>query len=418
MTKTAVAFAALISLLLVSWASLRYRTLSRIYLYAFIPLYLLLAHHLPLLGTEWIGTVNLSEQVKLFGELAWCYLLVIFIVGKYLRHETLSFPRGFAPPILLYSLYLFWQAVRAISGDLQGTILDSRQALSCLPAAFLALYLIRNEDDLGWMVRAFSYVLSAASLYGFLEIFVQMQPAYALPQSEGKDLQLLYSSFFPSSSSLGWFSVTVLALVLPQRWAFRQCEWQYGVTVFLSIFWILASGPTAVLGLLLIFGSNVLGPHARLQLSAVLLSCTVFAFGLLTFITPEAVTSYFPQAGALQNLPGFSRPSLSSGLAVEVTGLTLFGWLLAQSFTNMSALSKRPQPNFIRYSAAGLQSALMVNVLYLPTNLLQNFPVGLYFWFLIGCVIALAKMKSLNAVLPFPPRSHPQAVGHRPRYAV
>ena len=125
--------------------------------------------------------------MTLIKEFAWLYVIGSFLLGRYLRRETISFPRGLATPILVFCAYLLLQVVRGAQAvGMHGELVLIRENLLYIPAAFVALYLVQDVDDVARLAKAYCYCMLAASLYGLVQIVAEVQGLDLLRPEHGR----------------------------------------------------------------------------------------------------------------------------------------------------------------------------------------------------------------------------------------
>jgi O-antigen ligase len=298
-----------------------------------------------------------------------------------------------------------------------------------VPAVFFAQYVIRNKSDIFKLVRYFSYVMIVAAVYGLIQMGLRMPTTYSILSPANTTVKFLYSSFFPDYNMLGWFSAVTFGLVFPFRRFYGSDRLLTRAALIFSVFWLVAAQSRtaiislgAVLFVLFVFGR--LKPGRLLIIAAI-------AVGVLFLFWSGILLHHRLRGGVLGDLrftqawPVLwavykSRPFFGYGFGVfgfaalregiDIIGLRgragvgvdnfyltlllntgLFGLLLfaALVFTVLNRLRAivklgrdRPTTDFL----IGIFLGIVVCLVYgIPTNLLEGFPVGVYFWFLVGC---------------------------------
>jgi hypothetical protein len=422
------------------WGTMRIRPLFYFYLFAFIPLYLLIFReyyfrmHLGFSGFE-----DLPTSIKLLKEFAWLFVLACFFVWMYLAKQKPRLPRELGLPIVLFCGYLLLEAVRGTSAiGIKGELLAVRENLLYVPVVLIAVALIRAPSDLQTITRRYAYVLIVAAAYAFIQLALQMETVAYLLDPEYVGRQYLYSSFFSDYNALGWFSGTVLGLVLPQRQAFRNARWLYYTAIFLAVFWMIASQSRTALVCLMVLGAlhAFVSRRSLVRVAAILLLVTLSAGTLLAFVAPDVLTFHRFRNPTLSDVrfvvawPSlwgryWEHPLVGHGLGLfgtetfstswvplqpdeyafvdnyyfvlaltgGIVALLLFCFLLWRVFQKLRQLSSSCAEAPMRDFANGVQLALAVSLVYcLISNYPQSFPESVHIWFLIGSAAALTKM--------------------------
>ena len=422
------------------WGSLRFRSIFFAYLFVFIPGYLLIFRELyfKIYGTSAL-VVDLPDNVKVIKEITWLYVLACFLLWRYLTKQRINIRRELFLPIVLFCGYEGLQAIRGLAAiGLKGELLAVRENLLYVPAVFMAVTLIRSQADLQTLTRRYAYLMLAAATYAFAQMAFQMESVAYLMNTEHEARQYMYSSFFSDYNVLGWFSGTVLGLILPQRRAFERTKWLYYSATFLAIFWMIASqSRTAIVALIVVGG--IWAVRSRMNIKKAMgvgLLVVIFAGAAVWFIAPEALSSHRLLSAGVTDVrflvvwPSLwvrflEHPLIGHGLGLfgtetlapdwvpdqpdeyaftdnyyfvlALTGgiiaLVLFFFLLSRVFRKLNQFGRHSTIPSVRDFATGVQLALVVTLVYcLISNYPQSFPESVHIWFLVGTAAALTNI--------------------------
>ena len=443
-----------VATLLGVWGTSRFPRFFPMYFFVLVPLDMLWLNEYYILTYRPESLLDVPIILKVIKDIVWLIVLLCFALWRFSGRRSASFPRDLALPILLFVGYQILQAIRGyFSIGLVGELLAVYKNLLYIPAAYLAIYLIRAPSDLRLLARRFAYLMLAASAYGFVQMTLQLGNDWPVKGS-GALRPGAYSSFFLSYDQLGWFACTVFALILLQKEAFKEVRWLYWLTLGTSLFWAVASqSRTAIVALCAVVGVLVLRRRVR--------GAAAFGLaGVLGFLGAEA-TQLIAPVGWLQGIRIFTpsdnvllnsrftiawpylwhffaeRPLVGSGLGLfgfetyqslypgvsesfagadntyllvaltgGLIGLGLFLFMLFRLLRVSVRTSRAPGNPDVTQAAAGLLLALVVSLVYFfPTDFLDGFPMSLYIWFLIGAiggVANLAREMRLGRVHPVP----------------
>jgi hypothetical protein len=434
---TLVPLAVLIGLV---WGTIRFRPLFYFYLFAFIPIYLLLFRELyARLYVESAGFNDIPDRIKLIKDFAWVAVLVCFLLRSWLGRRKIRFLREIGLSLLLFCGYLFLEAVRgAQTIGFWGAALAVRQNLLYVPAALMAFNLIRTAEDLRAITRAYAYVMLAAAGYGFVQMFLNLPTVYFLLRPDMIFMEHYYSSFFSDYNALGWFSGTALGLLLPQRAAFGRSPWLYYLAVLVSFFWMIAcQSRTAVIALVVVVGAwLILQRRQGIRPLTVIVLVSVIALSGLVYLAPNMLYSHRLQGELLSDIrivqawpslwsrfwehpiaghglglfgsetmnklvpdqpdefAGVDNTYFTIALTGGVIGLGLFAFLLGKILKLSLRLQRDPARAPFRNAVTGLQLALLVSLIYfIPSNFLESFPESVHFWFLVGALTAIPGLR-------------------------
>lgn len=427
--------------LLAIWGATRFPKLFSLYFFVLVPLYMLWLNQYYVLTYRPASLEEVPIPLKIIKDVVWLFVLLGFVLWRKSGKRHTSFPRELGLPILLFVGYEILQAVRGyFSIGLMGELLAVYKNLLYVPAAYLAVYLIRTPSDLRLLARRFAYLMLAVSAYGFVQMALQLDNDWPV-EGSGALRPGAYSSLFLSYDQFGWFAATVVALILLQKEAFKEARRLYWLTLGVALFWAVASqSRTAIVALCAVLGVLILERRVRGAAAVGLLGALGFLGAEATqLIAPigwlQGVRIFRPSDSVLPNIriteawPYLWRffaahPLVGSGLGLfgfetyqswypgaaelfagvdntyflvaltgGLIGLGLFLFMLFRLLRVSSRTSRAPGNLYVTQAAAGLLLALVVSSVYFfSTDILDGFPHSLQIWFLIGAVGGVANL--------------------------
>lgn len=401
-----------------------------LYAFAFVPLYNVFLD----VFVMRTGVQDIPLSLSLVKDVAWLYVLLCFAVWVGVRHQVARIPKVL---LATFALFVGYLAIQAIRGYAQfGALVESlavRNTLGYIPAFLVPLYLIRSQEDIARVLRYFAYVACGAALYAVPELLGLFHGRY-YEMTQRPELLKSVASFFSDYNIYAYFSGITFALAAagsrelltrrPLMLVAMAASFGgvlvsqsrgglaafFAALVLLAIFRLLNGralfGMGIVLALILVLaphdilehrivGSIAFGTPYDIRMLAWPVLLEQFAqrplwgYGLGTY--GFARLRIEAQTGVTDQFLGVDNFYLALALNTGMIGVALFlGFMLLIVALSYRLIRTRGTARGMRSMVIGVDAALAVLLLSgMFTNLLESFPISLYFWFLAGMIVSV-----------------------------
>lgn len=402
------------------------------YMFLFIPLYNVFLDIYVFVS----GVGAIPEWLSLLKDLVWLWVLLAFLLYATVRGVTIRVPLTIVVGFYCFLAYASVQVVRSY-GELgaYGSALAIRNTLGYLPSVLVPLVLIKNWRDLARIVAHFGWVMYGASAYALAQLAGFVPSRYFMMTQRPELLQSV-PSFFSDYNIFAYFGGMAFALLVGSYNAGSR-KGPIWLMLLATVWSIVVSQSRGGL-IALIVGLSLFGLFGKMKNGVI--TVALIAASLVLVIAPEFLTCHriislrdegllrdvrfvahwpllfetfweAPLLGHGFGLFGFARLRLVGedgfeGIPVGVdnfyltlalngglVGLILFLVLVISVWRASYQIIQIRAPLQASDFVIGVNVAIAVLLISgLTSNLLESFPLSVYFWFLIGCLLAIRRL--------------------------